>query len=421
MNYVQTLMGKADQLIRNTSWMLAAEMVSKISRIVTVIALAAFLSPEDYGVAALVLMLHELFRVFTRAGSGALVIQCPHQVLERTAIAAWAQQWLLCLLMITIQWLTAPILASYYNQPMLEPLLQLTALTYLFYPIVSVRVFLLQRRNLFRNVAIGSTLSITADNLGTVVFLLCDTSVYAVALAKIVAAATWTIYFLRHDNPFSARSFHFPTFLHLTNFSIKVFSSELFKVSRFQMDTLIAGKLLSPELFGFYSFAKNAGIGLGQSLSNAYLSGLSPYLADQFRINNHQQASKRALKTSAYLCIIFLLQSLAAPIYLDILFTHQWSDTALVVSILCLSAIPALLIDTQGTVFRIDNSALKETLLIACCVISHIVILLSFSPSTPISMAFTVLASSVTWLAWIAIFHIHFPKSFNNSIIEATK
>ena len=421
MLYVKNLINKGDQLIRNTSWMLASEGVSKISRIATVIALAAFLSPADYGVAALTLMLHELFRVFTRAGSGALVIQCTSEVLEKTAVAAWVQQWLLCLIMIAVQYFSAPLLAQYYNKPILESLLQITAFTYLLYPIVSVRVFLLQRKNAFRHVAIGSALSITADNFGTVIFLICDASVYAVALAKMLAAITWLAVFIRHENPFSIKSFHWLTFCRLATFSFKVFISELLKVGRFQIDILIAGKLLSPELFGFYSFAKNAGIGLGQSLSNAYLAGLSPYLAEQFRSNNHTKAAKRALNTSAFLCAIFLLQALAAPIYLQILFTDQWSEAATLVSLLCLSAIPALLLDTQGTVFRINNSPAKEAALMTCCVASHFVLLVLLARATPLTMASTVLASSASWLIWIAVFHAPLLNIIQNPVAEAAK
>ena len=69
------------ELLSNTIWLLSAEFVAKISRIFTIIVLAAQLSPMSYGTAMLALAFHDVFGLLLRAGVGSQIINCkPHQL-----------------------------------------------------------------------------------------------------------------------------------------------------------------------------------------------------------------------------------------------------------------------------------------------------------------------------------------------------
>ncbi|AFU99797.1 oligosaccharide flippase family protein [Simiduia agarivorans] len=390
----------ANRLLCNTRWMVIAEAIAKVSRIGTVIAMAALLTTEAYGLAALSLMWLELLRVFTRAGGGALVIQCSEQELPTVAAAAWQQQWLLSLVMIAVQWWIAPLLAAFYERPELAPLLQLASLTYLLYPLVSVRVFLLQRSNAMKSYALASSLSISADNLATIGLLIGGLDVASVIYAKIIAAAVWVLVFMRFPS-LSLRTLtrcNGTEFIRTAIFSGKVFGTELVRLGRFQADLIIAGKLLSPEFFGLYSFAKNAGVGLGQSLTNAFLGGLAPYLAEQYRQQSAVLAHAKLQSVSRAIALLFLLQILAVPVYLYILFGDRWSAAVPLVMLLCTTAIPALFIDATGMLLRIRNQPALELLAASFCLILMAASLMLFAPTDPTSMAQLVAFTSVSWL-----------------------
>lgn len=389
-----------NRLLCNTRWMVVAEAIAKVSRIGTVIAMAALLTTEAYGLAALALMWLELLRVFTRAGGGALVIQCSEHELPKVTAAAWQQQWLLSLCMIGVQWWVAPVLAGFYDRPELAALLQLASLTYLFYPLVSVRVFLLQRNNAMKTYALASSLSISADNLATIGLLVAGLGVESVIYAKIVAAIIWALVFMRHASlPLHTLvAYDAAEFSRTALFSFKVFGTELVRLGRFQADLIIAGKLLSPEFFGLYSFAKNAGVGLGQSLTNAFLGGLAPYLAEQYRHHASKQANTKLQWVSRGISLLFLFQIMAAPVYLYILFGDRWSAAVPLVMLLCTTAIPALFTDATGMLLRVRNQPTYELLAASFCLVTMATGLLIASPADPMSTAQTVAFTSISWL-----------------------
>lgn len=397
---------KADLLIKNVSWMMSSELLSKISRLVTVVAMAAYLSPLEYGIATLAAACHELIRVFSRAGSGARVIQCSDIHLPTVAGNASLLQWIVCILLIALQIGFAGHIASFYQNPDLQPLLVIMAFSYLCYPVVAVKVFMLQRQNRMQYFGLVCAACITIDNLSIVLFLILDHGIYAVAYAKVITAAAWVTLFgiakIRTYYP----SFHRQTFLSLCLFSIQIFTSETLRTLRSQADVLIAGRILAPELFGFYSFAKNAGVGLGQSLVAAYTSGLFPYLCSQIRLGGGAAAYFRALKFAAFLSGIFVLQSLAAPIYIDILFSSAWEGAAILVSILCLTAIPGIFIDTAASYYRALNNPFSESLLIFSCVLITTTIILLVEPSNSFELSIATASASLFWLPLLS--HLFF-------------
>lgn len=388
----------ADKLIKNTSWMMVSELVAKISRIATIVIMAMMLSPAQYGIATLAVVCHELMRVFSRAGAGVKVIQCEDSELHELAANTSSLQWLLCISITTLQILIASSLSDFYHQPELQLLLLIMAPSYLLYPIVAIKVLVLLRENKMKYFGLASAACISIDNLSIIALLLLDFGVLSVAIAKLIAAFAWVVLFGIARVESIRPGFHRKTFGMLCVFSVKIFSTEGLKIVRSQLDVFVAGRLLSPEYFGIYSFAKNAGVGLGQSLSNAYINGLLPYVSEQLRLGQERESIQKAIKYAGFISIIFIAQACAAPIYVDLLFSDNWTGAALIVSLLCLTAIPAIFVDTVGVIYRVKNQAWNETLLILVCVVTTACCLLFLSPTTAISLAFTVCLGSIVGL-----------------------
>lgn len=397
----------ADKLFRNTSWMLFSEMVAKVSRIATVLVMAAILGPVEYGVAALSLACHELVRVFSRAGAGSRVIQCPDSEMELTARNASLLQWLICSVVFCAQWFGAHWIAQFYGNTEIKPLLQIMAFTYLMFPIVSVRVFLIQRANRMKFFSLANAITLSVDNILIVILLWLDFGIVSVAYSKVASVLAWVIIFHFAKIQNISPGFDSKMFARLSVLSLQIFTSETLRVLRGQLDVLIAGRLLTPELLGVYSFAKNAGVGLGQSIINAFLGGMYPYICEKIRAGMKAEAYSTAMLMAGAVSLGFIIQSLLAPVYLRVLFDSKWLEAFPLVSILCLGAIPAILIDTRGYFYRANGEPLKETLLTAGCVLIGVGVMLFFLPETPLSLAFYSVLSNALWLLLIAKFLAH--------------
>lgn len=391
------------QLLVNTGWILASEGASRASRLVTIMALAAFLSFAEYGTAMLALALHEIFRVFMRSGAGPRIIQCAESELAVIASNGATLQWMIYLGLALLQLVGAQLAAYFYQNSQLADLLSLMALSYIFYPLVSVRVFLLQRANHMRYVGLAGGFCVMVENLGCALMLVLGAGLYAIVWAKIAAAIAWAIVFYFAPVRSVPMLFVPGVIVALSKYSGRILGAEITRVLRSQYDLLIAGLLLMPELLGIYSFAKSAGVGLGQSLSSAYIGVLYPHICKLQRAQAEGFKQAPIYLLSLAIGLIFVLQALVAPLYINWFFPAHWHESAQIVSLLCLTAIPALLVDTQASVLRAQNRLNAEFIQGVFCVVSSLAIMHLVAPASPLEFAQVVALTSVCWLCTLGV------------------
>lgn len=391
-------------LIANTSWLISTELVAKVSRIFTIVVLAAKLSPTAYGTAMLALALHDLFGMLLRAGVGSQVINCKAENLKAYCANGTIIQWLICLIIIATQYGSAELIASLYDNADLAMLLKVMVVIYLFYPWVCIRIFLLQRENNMRWFSIRSSSCIIIENTTVAVSALMGADIFSVALGKIAFSILWLILFSFSPVTTFRAPFNLAIFVDMVKTSSKLFNSELLKTTKTHADTFIAGKLLSPEMFGLYTFAKNAGAGLSQSISQVYISALFPYLSECHRQKTFNNKESLILLVSIAFGFMFVLQALLVPIYVPILFPEQWSTAIPVITILCLMALPNFITDIFCCVQRVKAHYHSESLIRFFSLTSTLFALLIVIPTTPIDFAVVMLVSTMvsTLLIYIA-------------------
>jgi O-antigen/teichoic acid export membrane protein len=111
------------------------------------------------------------------------------------------------------------------------------------------------------------------------------------------------------------------------------------------LDYLLVGYFIGIDALGVYFFAFNAGLGISQSVINAFTSALYPHLCSVQgdRVQMKKQFF-RGLKTMGLIVIpLIILQSALAPFYVPIVFGQNWVKGIPVLIVICLSAIPVAL------------------------------------------------------------------------------
>lgn len=400
-------------LLCNLSWMMAAEMISRLSRFVTLFVLAAYFSAAQYGTVMLALVCHEVLRVFTRLGAGARIIQCTDSELIKTSQNAATLQWIVAIMVAMIQILSARILAEFYNNPDIEILLKTMAISHLIYPIVTVKVFQLQRQNRMRYFGIASGACIAFENLAIAFLVFFTSSMIAVAICKVLASLFWVSLFVGAASPSNIRPmWHSNVMKDMLLFSLKILGSELSRAFRGQADSLFAARILNPELFGLYSFAKSASLGISQSFSNAYISALYPFLAQQQRKNQWNKAILYTSTATGLVMIAFTLQAFIAPWYIEFLFGDRWIHATILAASLCLVAIPTLYADYFSMLLRIQGRTAHELLYTFTCgaVLGGGLILLS--PNQPQSIAWAMLALGSIWIGFGIFYQLFYSGKF---------
>lgn len=403
-----------NHLFRNTSWLLLSEIIAKASRLLVIIALAAVLSAEQYGTVMLALACHEIFKLTLRSGAGAQIVQCKKHDLPSYAQNGLILQWLVCLLLMVIQASLASPVGEFYDNALVSELLFYMAGVYCLYPLVSIKVFLIQRAGNMQFFSTRNAACIIAENVSIALFALLDFGIMSVVWGKWVFAFLWVTFFYFAPIKTFAFGFSWAIFKKLSFTSGQLLSTEIVRALRGQLDMLIGAKLLIPEMFGLYSFAKSAGVGLSQSINNAFNTALYPYLCEKCRVNKLPEETQKVYLLTALVGCLFVLQALLVPFYVPVLFDQQWQQNHNVISLLCVAALPALFVDSHCNLLRAKASYRAELIVRCCCLAISAIGLTTLPTESPEAFAFNILLISAVW--FLIVIASHNLKPFRTSL-----
>lgn len=358
MSWLETLQKRLpqDRFIRNIGWMGLSELGIRASRLVATVILARFLSPEDYGLAAIVLTTHEFIRVFTRNGIGDKLVQADANEIEQLCITAYWLNWLLGLGLFLVQTSGSFAVAAFYQNPQLVLPIILIGCTYLVYPLGMVQTALVRRENRLNVFSLTNLAQVVADNLLTGIFALLGMGMWAIVLPKLLVAPIWVVMMYRYQSWRPIYGFTLQRWQRILGFGSRILGVEMLNTLRENIDYLLIGRLVGLGPLGVYYFAFNAGLGLSLSAVNAMgvslYSDLCDVRADPGLLRKRFLTN---LKTIAKIIFpLVILQSSLAPLYVPIVFGQKWVERGAVpiLILICLSALSRPFANAAAMLFR---------------------------------------------------------------------
>jgi len=337
--------------LQKLAWVMAGEGVIRITRLIAAIFLARYLSPSAFGMVAVVLTCDEIARVLTRNGIGQKIIHCRESELLGVCRKAYQLNWWVhSFIFVTLMVVSKPI-ANAFNQPDLQFMIMILALTYLIYPWSMVQVCLLQRKQKMKQISLYTAYQVGLDNLLTAVLVVEGVGVWSVIIPKLIVAPIW-VYLYRKAS--SWRYSHFTQasvyqWSEFREYSLPIFAVELLKTLRQYLDRLFVAAIFGLDVLGLYYFAINAGSGLSLALIKAYITVVFPDMCTKIRAVNklvnstnklwsgfYYQANKRYLQ---FVVPIIALQFILAPYYVPIVFGQQWIPAITILMVLCTASV----------------------------------------------------------------------------------
>lgn len=340
-NLVKNLL--SNQFARNVSWMGTSELANRILRLGATITLARFLSPHDYGLAAIVLAFKEFAIIFTlKSGINVKLIQANEKELSILSNTSYWLLWIFCLAVFTVQCLIALPIALLYKDTQLIIPICIAGIEYLFFPFFVVQMALINRENRFKVVALASTLQSLVGNVSTALLAVLGFGMWAIIIPGIISTPIWFLvaqkaHSWRPDGQFTLHHWQ-----EVIRFSKSVIGLELLDKTRANLDYLLVGSFLGISALGTYYFAFNAGLGISLNIINVLIWPLLAHLcAVRDSLEQLRNRYFSSLKTIVSIVIPFVLfQALLAPIYVPIIFGQKWIDAVPIMILICLSAIP---------------------------------------------------------------------------------
>lgn len=300
------------------------------------IVMARLLSPSDYGITALPAIFMTIATVFIESGFSSALVR-KQDLSEKDLTTAFLYSIAVGFLLYGILFVSAPLIATFYETPILTPLVRVTALSFLWAPLNTPQMVLLQRKLDFKTPArisfinniVAGTTGISLAYLGFGLWSLVVSGLVSSFLGFI---QTWFAVRWLPREKWSSDSFNY-----LWGYGNKLVLTNLINTIYGNIGAIIIGKSAGTVDLGNYNRAKNyaalPSVNITQVLTAVSFPVLSKLQNNNELLSYHY---RRMIRVSAFIVfpIMMLLAALARPLVLSML-TDKWEACIVLLQILC--------------------------------------------------------------------------------------
>ncbi|WP_339916178.1 lipopolysaccharide biosynthesis protein [Yeosuana marina] len=318
--------------------------------------LARLLSPTEFGVVALITVFISFFSILTDFGIGPAVVQ--NKELSKEDIQSiFFFSLLFGLILALLFFFSSTLIASFYNNRELVPLVRLLSLTVLFSSFRIVPNALLIKDLKFKQIGFVTIAIQLFSGILAIIFAYKGFSYYALVYKSIFDGIfTFLLFYwlqpiklkfkLRKTS--LKKIMRFSTFQFLFNF-INYFSRNT--------DNLLIGKFISPVALGYYDKSYQLMMMPVQNLTHVITPVLHPVLSDfqkdKAKIFNTYFKVVKLLATIGFPLSVFLFFSAQEIVY--VLYGSQWEQSVPVFKILALTVGVQMALSSTGSIFQAVN------------------------------------------------------------------
>lgn len=313
-------------------WRLLQHVGVQIISFVVSIVLARILTPDDYGVVAMVTVFTTIALVFVNTGFSSAIIQ-KKDLTEDDKNTAFYSGLILALVIYAILFFGAPLIAQMYNEPQLVDLVRVMGLIVVIGALYSVQQALIRRKLQFKKSLIIALFGIVTQ--GAVGIVLANKGfgpwalVYgSVANYAVCAVIAWCVERWYPKFTFSKASFKSMFF-----FSLKMLLSDLLNSVFNNIRSLIIGVKYSSDNLAYYKrgyeMPSLVMVAVDSSINDVLFPSLSKYQNDW---KNGIRVLRRSMKIAMYVCapLMFGMVAVAEPFIL-LLLTEKWAGSIIYV------------------------------------------------------------------------------------------
>lgn len=328
------------QTIASMLWSAFGRFGTTIILFVSNMILARLLTPKDFGCIGMLHIFIAISEVFIIGGFGAALIQKKDPThLDYTTVFYW--NLLAAIITYFVLFISAPLIADFYNMPLLCDVLRVQSLSLIIASFSIVQANQLQKQLRFKEFSIRN---IVASFIGVTVAVLMAFMGYGIWSLVAMSLVTsffgvlllWKMSDWRPTLEFSTESlkslFSFGGLMALSSFVETLYGN---------VQGLIIGKWFTPQDLGYYTQARK----LEQVPTNSLSVIVSQVAFPVFSMLNEEKMKLRkgmskSVKSISYLwipmCVLLII--IARPL-IYLLYGPQWGASVLYFQILCLSGV----------------------------------------------------------------------------------
>ena len=324
--------------LSNLIWRFLERTGAQLVTFVVAVVLSRILSPEEYGIIALITVFINILNVFVDSGLGTALIQKKDADAVDFSTVFYANV-VFCLVLYALFFAFAPFLAFFYKNAGLTPVIRVLGITILISGVKNIQQAYVSKTLQFKKFFFATLIgTISAAFIG-ISLAYQGYGVWALVVQQISNLFIDTVILWVTVRWKPNLVFSFNRLKTLLSFGWKMLVSALLDTTYTNLRQLIIGKKYSPQELAFYDKGNLFPSAVVSNLNSSINSVLLPVMAseqdDKIRI---KQMTRRAIKTSTY-CIAPLVMGLSAcasPI-VKVLLTEKWLPCVPFMRIFCVT------------------------------------------------------------------------------------
>lgn len=235
-------------------WSFVERLSSQVVSFCIGIILARLLDPYDYGVIGLTAIFIALSNVFIDAGFANALIRNQHRT-EKDLSTAFYFNVVIGVLVYSLLWTSTPLIANWFKEPLLIPLLKIVGLNVVLNSLCIVQTAILTAK---LNIRLQTIINLSAQIPAGVIAVLMayrGMGVYSLAMQTVLSSLIKVVLFWIFAKWFPKERFSKGAFLELWNFGSKLLGANLIGTLFNQIYTVIIGKYVGKKELGYFSKA----------------------------------------------------------------------------------------------------------------------------------------------------------------------
>ena len=318
------------------TWKMAGQIAIQLVRLLTVAVLARFLTPADYGTAAIAIALAMFAPTVADMGIGSALVQAKAAPQMVRSTAFWASIGCGLGLFVLLAASAKP-LARFMGEPQVADMIVAGGLTFAIYSVGSASQAVLMRGMRFRGIELRTWLALLAGSIAAVIAAASGAGAWALVLQQLVLMTTLSTMLWWRSGWRPTLEFSGSVFRELASFAIRIAGGRWARLIELLVMSLLIGRLAGVADLGAWTFAMSMVI-LPLSLIAIPIAEVLFSAFSRLR-EDPERMSALWLDSIAYLAAVLLPLLLGlmivSPDLVPLVFGSRWEVSVHVVQILC--------------------------------------------------------------------------------------
>lgn len=329
---------RKNDLLNNLSWKFAERIAAQLVTVIVSIILARMLTPQDYGIIAIVTIFITFANVFVSDGFGSALIQKKEvDALDYSSVLYF--NIIFSIVLYAILFFCAPLIASFYDDgyEILTPVLRVLGLRIIVSAVNSVQQAYVSRKMIFKKFFWSTLIGTVLSAVVGIGMAYSGFGVWALVGQYLTNTTVGTVTLAVSLRKKPILSFSFKRLKGMVGYGSKILGTSLLITGYQEIRALIIGKVYSSEDLAYYDKGRQFPNLIVTNINTSIGAVLFPKMAqeqdDKTRI---REITRKSIRFSSYLmCPLMLGLAAVAEPFVKIVLTDKWLPCVTLLQIFC--------------------------------------------------------------------------------------